>query len=111
VERSAESQYRRIPGNGGAPSRTIPGRANKEQIMLRPILLASALLVLSTAGWAENNRLPQSDASQEDKACRADAHRFCRDAIPDEFRIASCLQEHRDRLTRACRAMLEGHGL
>jgi len=79
--------------------------------MVRSILLASALLVLSTAGWADNTRSPQSDNSQEDRACRGDAHRFCRDAIPDEFRVASCLQEHRDRLSRACRAMLEGHGM
>jgi hypothetical protein len=25
--------------------------------------------------------------------------------------VASCLQEHRDRLSRACRAVLEGHGM
>jgi len=79
--------------------------------MVRAILLASALLVITTAGWAENTRSPQNDNAQEERACRGDAHRFCRDAIPDEFRVASCLQEHRDRLTRACRAMLEGHGM
>jgi hypothetical protein len=78
-----------------------------EKIMLRSICLASALLVLTTTSWAQNNQSP----SAEEKACRGDAHRFCRDAIPDEFRIASCLQEHRDRLSHACRAVLDGHGM
>jgi len=79
--------------------------------MVRSILLASALLVLSTAGWADNTRSPQSDNSQEDRACRGDAHRFCRDAIPDQFRVLSCLQANRAKLSRACSAVLQSHGM
>ena len=74
--------------------------------MVRSISLAVAIILGSSAAWAQDNR-----NASEDRACRGDAHRFCKDAIPDEFRIASCLQEHRDRLSRACRAMLEGHGM
>jgi Cysteine rich repeat len=79
--------------------------------MLRSLCLASALLLLATTGWAQNNQLQQANNSAEERACRGDAHRFCRDALPDEFRVASCLQEHRDRLSHGCRAMLEGHGM
>jgi len=78
-----------------------------ENIMVRSLCFASALLLLSTTGWAQNNQ----SQSAEEKACRGDAHRFCRDALPDEFRVASCLQEHRERLSRACRAVLDGHGM
>jgi hypothetical protein len=79
--------------------------------MVRSICIAAAFFLLSTAGWAQNNQLVQNNNSVEDKACRGDAHRFCRDALSDEFRVASCLMEHRDRLSHACRAMLESHGM
>ena len=78
-----------------------------EKIMLRSLCLVSTLLFLTSSGWAQDKQTP----SAEERACRGDAHRFCRDAIPDEFRIASCLQEHRDRLSHACRAVLDGHGM
>ena len=80
--------------------------------MIRSICLASALLVFSTTGWAENTQSSDTNNnSPEARACRGDAHRFCAKEIGDEFRVASCLQEHRDRLSRACRAVLEGHGM
>ena len=74
--------------------------------MVRSIFIAVAVVVAYGAAWAQDHR-----NTNEDRACRGDAHRFCKDALPDEFRVASCLQEHRDRLSRACRAMLEGHGM
>ncbi len=79
--------------------------------MVRSLCLASALFFLSTAGWADNGQSPQNDNSAEARACHGDAHRFCREAIGDEFRIASCLIEHREKISRACRAMLESHGM
>lgn len=47
---------------------------------------------------------------QEQAACSPDATRFCSDAIPDTFRVLACLQEHRHRLRKACRQVLENHG-
>ena len=71
-----------------------------------------ALLVVSNAAWAaENYQGGMSHTAAEERACNGDAHRFCRDAIGDDFRVGSCLQDHRDRLSRGCRAMLEGHGM
>jgi len=75
--------------------------------MLRNICLVLALLVVSGAGWAQENQ----NNTPEARACRGDAHRFCAKEIGDEFRVASCLQDHRSRLSRACRTVLEGHGM
>jgi len=72
--------------------------------MVRSLCLAATLFVVATAAQAQNN-------AAEERACRGDAHRFCREALGDEFRVASCLIEHRDRISRACRAVLESHGM
>jgi hypothetical protein len=85
-------------------------RPNKELTMVRGFCLLIALLVISSAASAQNNQFRPHN-TPEDRACRSDAHRFCRDEIPDEFRVGSCLQAHRDKISRACRAMLEGHGM
>jgi hypothetical protein len=77
--------------------------------MIRTFIFAIAVLGASSGAWAAE-RQDKYD-SPEDRACRADARRFCRNAIPDQFRVASCLQEHRNRLSRACRAVLESHGM
>jgi Cysteine rich repeat len=47
---------------------------------------------------------------QEQAACSPDAARFCSDAIPDTFRVLACLQDHREKLRKACRRVLEDHG-
>jgi hypothetical protein len=76
--------------------------------MFRRISLVLALLLVSSAAFAQPMFRPQS--SPEDRACRGDERRFCRSAIPDQFRVLSCLQANRHRLSRACRAVLAGHG-
>jgi hypothetical protein len=77
----------------------------KENIMLRSLCLFIVLLAGSGAAWAQG--MPHSPA--EERACRGDAHRFCKDVLSDEFQVASCLQEHREHVSRACRAVLEHH--
>jgi len=81
---------------------------NKGTTMVRSVSLVIVLLLISSAASAQNRFRP---ATPEDRACRGDARRFCRDAIPDQFRVASCLQEHRNRISRACRSVLENHGM
>lgn len=52
--------------------------------------------------------LPQMQGTPEDRAaCEPDVHRYCREAIPDTFRILGCLQAHRERLSDACRGVLK----
>jgi hypothetical protein len=73
--------------------------------MVRSLCLFTALLAGSGAAWAQAG-LPHTAA--EEKACRGDAHRFCKDVLGDEFQVASCLQEHRAHVSHACRTVLEG---
>ncbi len=77
--------------------------------MMRGVAATIAVLMLSGATLAQTS-YPQEN-SREDRACRGDAQRFCKNDIPDQFRVGSCLQAHRERLSRACRAVLEGHGM
>jgi hypothetical protein len=84
-------------------------RPNEEHIMVRSVSLFFAVLLMSSAAFAQTP-YPQQD-TPEDRACRGDARRFCKDDIPDQFKVGSCLQEHKDRLTRACKNAVEGHGM
>jgi Cysteine rich repeat len=77
--------------------------------MFRSVSLIFAVLVISTAAFAQT-QYPQQDTA-EDRACRSDARRFCKDDIPDQFKVGSCLQMHKDKLSRACKAVIEGHGM
>jgi cysteine rich repeat protein len=77
--------------------------------MFRSVSLIFAVIVISTAAFAQT-QYPQQDTA-EDRACRSDARRFCKDDIPDQFKVGSCLQLHKDKLTRACKAVIEGHGM
>jgi hypothetical protein len=73
--------------------------------MVRNLSLVIVLVAGLGSAWAQANQIPHSPA--EEKACRGDAHRFCKDDLSDEFRTASCLQDHHDRLSHACRAVME----
>jgi hypothetical protein len=76
--------------------------------MVRSVSLAIALF-LSTAALAQNQVGPHSD--RDDDACQRDAHRFCKDAIPDQIRVLSCLQINRPKLSKACQVVLQSHGV
>jgi hypothetical protein len=76
--------------------------------MVRSVSLAIALFV-STAALAQNQVGPHSD--RDDDACQRDAHRFCKDAIPDQIRVLSCLQINRPKLSKACQVVLQSHGV
>lgn len=80
--------------------------------MIRSFCLLVAIVAASTTlARAENMQMGSPHNAAEERACNGDAHRFCRDAIPDEFRIASCLQEHRGQISHACRAVLDNRGM
>jgi hypothetical protein len=76
--------------------------------MVRGVSLLFAVLLMSGAALAQT--YPHED-TPEDRACRGDARRFCRDDIPDQFKVGSCLQAHKERLTHACKTVLDGHGM
>ncbi len=76
--------------------------------MVRSVSLLLAVLLMSGAALAQT--YPHQD-TPEDRACRGDARRFCKNDIPDQFKVGSCLQAHKNRLTRACRAVLDSRGM
>ena len=47
---------------------------------------------------------------QERDACHPDVMKYCREFVPDSFRILACLQGERDRISKACQAVLRSHG-
>jgi hypothetical protein len=74
----------------------------------RPIAMhmksALALVVVSLS--MTSPALSQSDRqAQRQTACEDDAYRLCPDEIPDEARVASCMERQKARLSPACRAM------
>jgi hypothetical protein len=83
-------------------------KPQQEIIMVRSVAFAFALF-LSTAASAQNQIGPHS-ATDED-ACERDARRFCKDAIPDQLRVLSCLQVNRLKLSKPCQGVLQGHGM
>jgi hypothetical protein len=93
------------------PSCFACGRIKGKTTMIRSLCIIVALLAASTSASAQNNEPSGADNAAEEKACSGDAKRLCKNEIPDDFRVASCLQEHRAQVSRPCRAVLEGHGM
>ncbi|GBQ28912.1 hypothetical protein AA0472_2843 [Acetobacter estunensis NRIC 0472] len=59
-------------------------------------------------GLATGSVLSQAHAAtreQQTAACKGDALKFCTFDIPNEKKIASCLQAKREKLSPACKAM------
>ena len=80
--------------------------------MHRLTLTALAILLLtgSTALAQSGSRGKVSGGADEQNACFRDANRYCADAIPDQFKVLACLQEHRKRLSKGCVKVLEENG-
>jgi hypothetical protein len=77
--------------------------------MVRSVSFLFAFLLISSAALAQT-QYPQENTA-EDRACRGDAHRFCKDDIPDQFKVGSCLQMNKEKLSRACKETLASHGM
>jgi hypothetical protein len=81
------------------------------------ICAALTLIQIFTGGtFAANEKKPAPPAGlfegtpEEQAACAPDSTRFCRDFIPDNLRVLSCLQDHRKSLRKVCLKVLEDHG-
>jgi hypothetical protein len=80
-------------------------------------VLALVQIVVGTALAADDKKTTGSSTGgflqgtpEEQAACAPDSTKFCRDFIPDSFRVLGCLQEHRKSLRRVCQKVLEEHG-
>src|SRR5262249_12826886 len=40
---------------------------------------------------------------QEQAACAGDAHHYCKDDIPDSFKVLACLKSEREKISKPCR--------
>jgi hypothetical protein len=85
--------------------------------MLSRVSLASAVLLMTTAFSLAQTPLPiplpfpsYQGTAEDQKACDPPVQRFCRAAIPDQFRVLRCLQENRDKIGKACQAVLTSYG-
>lgn len=69
--------------------------------ILREITICTAVLLsIPGASWGADTA-----RSKETQACTGDAFKFCGFDIPNEKKIAACLEAHREKLTPACQAM------
>lgn len=75
---------------------------------MRSVSIFFAMILLSSTALAQT--YPQEN-TPEDRACRGDAQRFCKNDIPDQFKVGSCLQMNKEKLSRACKAVLTSHGM
>ena len=73
---------------------------------LRVIAFGLALMGLPGAALA-------GGTAEQDAACRPDVRKFCHQIPPNagDTEFLSCLQEHRPKLSAACRQMLESNGV
>jgi hypothetical protein len=79
----------------------ISAESNGEQTMLKTkVLMASAILLLSTSGAMAQMR-PGARAVLQ--ACKPDIARFCSQVPPGQGRIKACMKEHLPELSEPCK--------
>ena len=82
------------------------------RISLTLALLAGLGAGAASAQTAPGGPMPNifEGTPEEQAACRRDSTTLCKDAVPDTFRVLACLQQNRQRISKACRQVLESHG-
>jgi hypothetical protein len=87
--------------------------------MSRSILMMCVVLIVApSAALAQQRPLPlpfpplidTQGTPEERAACYGDVQRYCRNAGSDTFAILGCLQSNRQRISPACRGVLQSHG-
>jgi hypothetical protein len=79
-------------------------------LALLQIFAASALAVDDKRQPAGQSGGFLQGTAEEQAACAPDSTKFCRDFIPDTFRVLACLQENRHKLRKVCLKVLVDHG-
>jgi hypothetical protein len=59
-------------------------------------------------GAAHKDAAPADDGTKAE--CRADAIKFCREAIGDKAHMKTCMQQHAAQLSDGCKTALVAHG-
>ncbi len=80
----------------------------------KTVLIALVLGLTATPALAQQRAQPGPNGFQgtenEQNACQRDAVKYCRDAVPDTFRVLACLQANHKKISKACRTVLINHG-
>jgi hypothetical protein len=66
------------------------------------VSLVAALCLASLSADARGRRKPVDD----EKACKPDVFRLCREAIPNQEKIIACLKQKKKQLSPACRRVM-----
>ncbi len=79
---------------------------------IRTALMSAALIATSLAA-APSIALAQQGTPEEQAACRPDVRKFCHSVKESDGSQAflQCLQEHREKLSQKCHAVLDSHGV
>jgi len=64
-------------------------------------------LILSATALADHGGMHMGTPEQQ-RACRPDVLRYCRNVQGGDFAIADCLRANKQKLTAACRRVFEG---
>lgn len=65
------------------------------------------LLVVAAAALFSTVALADDGGSRPAGPCKADAEKLCPGVQPGGGRIASCLREHKDQVSDACKAQIQ----
>ena len=77
-------------------------------MMIRFCVIAAWLMLPSLV---QAQMAPQQGTADEQKACQSDARRHCRAVLEQgDMAVLTCLQQHRNKLTRGCKEVLTRHG-
>jgi len=78
---------------------------------LKFLALCAALSLAFVVTAADAQHQGRSGTKHEQDACTRDVTRFCRKLMDQgDFVILSCLQQNREKLTKACQKVLASHG-
>jgi hypothetical protein len=78
---------------------------------MRKTFFVAALLSLSVTAGALAQQQQHGGTPEEQKACAHDVQKYCRSVMNDaDLVVLSCLQQNREKLTKACDKVLKDHG-
>jgi hypothetical protein len=92
-----------------------PGFGEDKSMLCRLSLAFVMMLIATVSSYAQGQpqRPPHpgyQGTALEQNACEAPAQKYCRAAMPDQFRVLQCLQANRARIGKACQAVLTAYG-
>ena len=68
---------------------------------LKAICTAGLLLSATAPAFATQPQAPSADDKLQ-AACYPDVDKFCKDAVPDEAKVASCMKQHKSEISKKC---------